>query len=54
VRVLDHTYPAQEIAENAVNGRGPSQDHKSIRSAEATRAYEDWRTELFGLARAEI
>jgi hypothetical protein len=54
VRVLDHTNTAAEIADLAVTGRGPSQERRSARSAEAVRAYEDWRTELFGLARAEI
>ena len=54
VRVLDHTHTATEIADLAVTGRGPSQEQRSARSVEAVRAYEDWRTELFGLARAEI
>jgi hypothetical protein len=54
VRVLDHTQTAAEIADLAVTGRGPSQEQRSARTAESTRAYEDWRTELFGMARAEI
>ena len=54
VRVLDHTNTASEIADLAVTGRGPSQEQRSARSVEAVRAYEDWRTELFGMARAEI
>jgi len=54
VQVLDHTNTAAEIADLAVTGRAPSQEQRSARSAEAVRAYEDWRTELFGLARAEI
>lgn len=54
VHVLDHTQTAAEIADIAVTGRGPSQEQRSARSAEAVRAYEDWRTELFGTARAEI
>jgi hypothetical protein len=54
VRVLDHYSTPQEIADIALTGRGPSQEQATARSAEATRAYEDWRTELFGLARAEI
>jgi len=54
VRVLDHSNTASEIADLAVTGRGPSQEQRSARSAESTRAYEDWRTELFGMARAEI
>ena len=54
VRVLDHSNTASEIADLAVTGRGPSQEQRSARSAESVRAYEDWRTELFGMARAEI
>lgn len=54
VSVLDHSNTAQEIADIALTGRGPSQEQATARSAEAIRAYEDWRTELFGLARAEI
>jgi hypothetical protein len=54
VRVLDHTNTADEIADLAVTGRAPSQEQRSARSAESVRAYEDWRTELFGMARAEI
>src|SRR5436190_2049289 len=54
VRVVDHTHTAAEIADLAVTGRGPSQERRSARSAEAVRAYEDWRTELFGMASAEI
>ena len=54
VRVLDHMHTPAEIAELAVTGRGQTQETKSARSAEAVRAYEDWRTELFGMARAEI
>ena len=54
VRMLDHTQTAQEIADLAVTGQRPSQRKASARSAETTRAYEDWRTELFGLAKAEI
>jgi len=54
VRLLDHTHTAAEIADLAVTGRGPSQEQRSARSVEAGRAYEDWRTELFGMARAEI
>ena len=54
VWVLDHTNTAAEIADLAVTGRGPSQEQRSARSAESVRAYEDWRTELFGMARAEI
>ena len=54
VQVLDHTNTAEEIADLALTGRAPSQERRSARSAEAVRAYEDWRTELFGTATAEI
>jgi hypothetical protein len=54
VRVLDHSHTAADIADLAVTGRGPSQEQRSARSAESVRAYEDWRTELFGMARAEV
>jgi hypothetical protein len=55
VRVLDHhSHTAADIADLAVTGRGLSQEQRSARSAESVRAYEDWRTELFGMARAEV
>jgi hypothetical protein len=48
VRVLDHL-PAQEIADIALTGRGPSQE-ATARSAEAIRAYEDGGPSSSGLA----
>lgn len=54
VRVLDHSCTAAEIADLAVTGRAPRGEQPTERSAEALRAYQDWRTELVALASVEI
>ena len=54
VRVLDHSVSAAEIADLAVTGRPPRSAEPTERSAEALRAYQDWRTELVALGSVEI